>query len=445
VTAFIPPEPSLPGAAELLAGGGQECLAGFLRARGWEPDALEPVQLLYRPERSLAVRFQADARQVATGVRASFTLTAECRQGGPPPPPPPPRPARRPGGEVGVGPEGVVRLPAGRLIRPLDDPVAVSGPYLLWAFPYDPSLPGLSAAAQAPLVCRRLSAAPRPLTVEPLRYRPRRRAVLRYRLGQTKLLFAKVLPPARAKAALASARALRGSPPGGLRLALPIGQVGKGALLVRPLQGRCLRTLLLEGARLPAPERLARLSDDLAAAALNPLPGGTTTANTRRRANPATAAQAGLVVTRLLPALTSAAGRLVESIEDACGEDDPVDERIVHGDLYEGQVLVGADQSLGLVDLDDVGLGDPALDAATFCAHLLVLAVSAGAARGRILRYAEMLRRAFLERLAVHPRDLAWREAYAMLLLAPGPVRVLHPEWRRKVTTRIELAQALLA
>ena len=135
--------------------------------------------------------------------------------------------------------------------------------------------------------------------------------------------------------------------------------------------------------------------------------------------------------------------RRVESVGAACG--DAVDERIVHGDLYEGQVLVGADQSLGLVDLDDVGPGDPALDAATFCAHLLALAASAGAPAGRILRYRDHLRTAFLGRLAVHPRALAWREAYAMLLLAPGPVRVLPPEWERQVATRVEFAQRLLA
>jgi hypothetical protein len=439
-------EPSLPGAAELLAGGGEECLARFLLARGWEPESLTPVQILYRPERSLAVRFEAGARRAATGAPASFALTVECRAGGPPPPPAPPdRRPKRP--------------------RLLDDPVAISGPYLVWAFPYDPSLPGLPAAAHAPLVRRRLSPSPESVSVEPLRYRPRRRAVLRYRVGHRSpetgagdapedVVFAKVLPPARAEAALAAARVLRGGPPGRLRLALPIGRLGRGALLVRAVEGRCLRTLLLEGERLPPPERIARLPDDLSALG-GPIPGGPwvlpefrslsgciTAGNTRRRLQLTSAERAAEVVTRLLPALSSAAGRLVESVGAAAG--DALDERIVHGDLYEGQVFVGADGRLGLVDLDDVGPGDPVLDAATFCAHLLALAGSAGTAAGRILRYRESLRAAFLRRLAVDPRALAWREAYAMLLLAPGPLRVLHPEWPRQVATRVELAGRLL-
>jgi aminoglycoside phosphotransferase (APT) family kinase protein len=430
---FPPVEPSLPGAAELLSGGGEECLARFLLARGWEPESLTPVQLLYRPERSLAVRFEAGARQLATGAPASFTLTAECRAGGPPPPPAPPGDHRsRP--------------------RLLDDPVTVSGPYLVWAFPYDPSLPGLPAAAHAPLVRRRLSPSPESVAVEPLRYRPRRRAVLRYRVGHRSpepgvgsppedLVFAKVLPPARAEAALAAAQLLRDGPPGRLRLALPIGRLGKGALLVRAVEGRSLRTLLLEGERLPPPERIARLPDDLSEAA-GPTPGGQGVGNTRRRVQRASAERAAEVVTRVLPSLSTAAGRLVESVGAATG--DGLDERIVHGDLSEGQVLVGAGERLGLVDLDDVGPGDPILDAATFCAHLLALAASAGVAAGRILRYRESLRAAFLRRLAVDPRALAWREAYALLLLAPGPLRVLHPDWPRHVATRVELAGQLL-
>jgi hypothetical protein len=422
---FSAAEPSLPGAAELLTGGGQARLARFLRDRGWEPESLEPVQLLYRPERSLAVRFRAGARQATTGARASFTLTAECRAADRDPPPPPP--------SAGL----------------LDDPVGVSGPYLLWAFPYDPSLPGLTAAAHVPLVRRRMSA--QFVAVEPLRYRPRRRAVLRYRLGHgapgpggkgdRSIAFAKVLPPRRAEAALAAADLLRRRPAGRLRLALPVRRLAQGALLVHPIEGHCLRRLLLGGGRLPAPERIARLPDDLAEAAGPVTPEAMTAGTTRRRVQLTSAERAGEVVTRLLPGLATAARRLVESIGAATGE--AVDERIVHGDLYEGQVLV-ADHSLGLVDLDDVGLGDPVLDAATFCAHLLALATSAGAAAGRVLGYRQLLRTAFLHRLTVDPRALAWREAYAMLLLAPGPLRVLHPDWPRLVASRVELAERLL-
>jgi aminoglycoside phosphotransferase (APT) family kinase protein len=258
------------------------------------------------------------------------------------------------------------------------------------------------------------------------------------------LVFAKVLPPARAEAVLAAARLLQDGVSGRLRLALPIGRVGKGALLVRPVEGRSLRTLLLRGDRLPAPERIARLPDDLGEAAGDAAPVEAPAAEgSRRRAQLDGAERAAEVVTRLLPALSTVAGRLVEALAPAVSE--VVEERIVHGDLYESQVLVGDDDSLGLVDLDDVGPGDPALDAATFCAHLLALAASAGGAAGRVLRYRELLRAAFLQRLDVDPRALAWREAYAMLLLAPGPVRVLHREWARQMTTRIELAEQLLS
>jgi hypothetical protein len=54
------------------------------------------------------------------------------------------------------------------------------------------------------------------------------------------------------------------------------------------------------------------------------------------------------------------------------------------------------------------------------------------------------VRPAFLTCLDVAPEALAWREAFAMLLLATGPFRTLHPDWARQITTRVETAEQLL-
>ncbi|MGH9002277.1 MAG: hypothetical protein ACRDYV_04035, partial [Acidimicrobiia bacterium] len=86
----------------------------------------------------------------------------------------------------------------------------------------------------------------------------------------------------------------------------------------------------------------------------------------------------------------------------------------------------------------------PLLDAATFSAHLVALALLPGPATTRILAYRAELRRAFLDHLGAHDRCLRWREAYAMLLLAPGPFRALRPDWPRQITTRVEAATQLL-
>ena len=167
---------------------------------------MEPAQAHYRPGRSLAVCFRTAAVDRASGRPVCPTVTVECRAG---------------------------------------------EPDTVWAFPDDPALPGLTAATDRRPGRRRLRPRPATVTVEPLRYRPRRRAVLRYRLGRRRGpdgsgLFGKVVTPARGRRMLTLAGALReldSSRPAGLRLALPAGRIGPGALLLPCLAGTSLRDL----------------------------------------------------------------------------------------------------------------------------------------------------------------------------------------------------------
>ena len=146
---------------------------------------------------------------------------------------------------------------------------------------------------------------------------------------------------------------------------------------------------------------------------------------------------------RLLPDHGCAAGRVAEAVIARAEESDPAEESIVHGDLYENQVLVDGER-LGLIDLDDVGPGDPLLDGANFSAHLLLLGTSGTPAGGLILRYRDELRAAFCRRFDADGAALAWREAYCLLRLVPGPFRVLHPEWPRRMAERLALAAEVL-
>jgi aminoglycoside phosphotransferase (APT) family kinase protein len=148
-------------------------------------------------------------------------------------------------------------------------------------------------------------------------------------------------------------------------------------------------------------------------------------------------------VARLLPSEGCAAGRVAEAVIAWAEESEPSEQRIVHGDLYENQLFVDGD-SLGLIDLDDIGPGDPLLDAANFSAHLLVLGASGPPAAAVILRYREELRAAFVRRLDADPAALGWREAYCLLRLAAGPFRVLHPDWPRRMADRLTLAARAL-
>ena len=390
----------LPGAADLLAGAGAERVAGFLDGRGLDPHRVQPAQAQYRPGRWLAVCFRTGAVDRSSGRTVCPTVTVEIRAG-----------------EADA----------------------------VWAFPDDPVLTGLSRATDTDLLRRRLRPRPTQVTVEPLRYRPRRRAVLRYRLDGGRVLFGKVVKPERGRRLLVLADALRAT---GLRLALPAGQVAPGALVLPTLRGESLRDLLLTGGRIPSPDRVAALSEELhhrCAPVL--LPAATAAADRtclRRSVDPATALCAARVVARLLPAEGGSAGRVAEAVIGWAEESEPHEEWIVHGDLYENQVLVDCD-SLGLLDLDDLGPGDPLLDAANFSAHLLVLGTSGNPAAARILSYREELRAAFCRRLDADPAALSWREAYCLLRLVSGPFRVLHPDWPRRMSDRLALATGALA
>jgi hypothetical protein len=415
----LPADRDLPGAAELLAGAGAGCVARFLGGRGLETRRVEPAQAYYRPGRWLTVCFRASAVEQSSGRPVSLTVTVE---------------------------------------RHPDEQDAV------WTFPDDPALPGLPLAADGHLVGRRLRPHQTDVAVEPLRYRPRRRAVLRYRLPGGRVLFGKVVTPARGRRLLALGHALRdtarrtGTSDLDLRLALPLGQVGRGALVLPFLPGSSLRDHLLGGGRLPDPDRVAALPGGLHRRCLPTFAPGTARASTatgggarpvalgnldgpRRRFDVRTTLTAAQVVGRLLPGEGCAAARLAEALIGWAEGSEPPEEWIVHGDLYENQVLVDGG-TFGLIDLDDLGPGDPLLDAANFSAHLLILGTSGHPAAGGILRYREELRAAFCRRLDADPAALAWREAYCLLRLASGPFRVLHPEWPRRTADRLALAVA---
>jgi Ser/Thr protein kinase RdoA (MazF antagonist) len=318
----------------------------------------------------------------------------------------------------------------------------------VWAFPYDPALDGVEDAATAATVTEaigtvrgRLAA----VSVEPVRYRPLRRAVFRYRSlhlsrrgRRWETSFGKVVPSEKARRIEAATGVLRAV---GRRipLALPAGPLGRDGLLFPALRGRSLRQLLVSGSSLPSPTRIAALpggmvvaeeAEDLESLGPRPTPA-------------ALAGPAADLVARLVPDVAPAAERLRAEIQ-MLAQRDHVPPSVVHGDLYEAQIFVGDGFELGLIDLDDVGRGDPVLDAANFCAHLLALALAVPSASDRLVAYRSLIRPAFTHELDVPPRAIAWREALCMLLLAAGPFRVLDPAWPAEIRRRVALAVRLL-
>lgn len=418
----------------LLAADGVEAVGRFLDDRGWRPDSVRPVQAIYRPTSSMLVRFRATAHD-PTGVARTLNVCLETRAE--------PRAWKPPADEVA----GRYRLP---------DPIADQSPWLAWAFPCDPAMPHLADAAWGPAVRRALAQGdgPRPLrvSVSPVRYRPRRRAVFSYQVfyrkpAPTRQLYAKALRtvPARQMRTIAAQLGpgtdWDGRTPSGVRLSLPVGQLHRNTLLFEPMAGTPLGRLLTQGGSLPHPARVAALLEDL-----RPLAGRVADVTASRHATDpvATAESAATLLGAVVPGCTSNLAAVVEAVRAGAAIDGPP-HQVVHGDLYEGQVFVADDFSLGLIDLEELGFGDPALDAANFTAHLLAFALVAPPARERMLAYRELLRDAFRTTLDVSPQMLAWREALVMLQLATGPFRTLAPDWPARVARSVRVAARLAA
>jgi hypothetical protein len=426
VVAPINPDPGLPGVRGLFGDAGLGAVARFLERRGWRARESRAAAASYHPGRSALLRYRVRAT-TPQGEPRTLSLCVESRA----------RPRRRvdPPSEF----EGRYRLP---------DPVEDIDPYLVWAFPYDPSLEGLPEAswgADVREVVGSAGARPLAVSVEPLRYRPRRRAVFRYVAVhrdrgdlRREVSFGKVLPGPKAARWLqghrGAPRRIRRSP---VRLALPVATAGTDTVVVPALPGRSLRALLVGGGSLPSPDRVAALLDDLPQA----LPQAAVADRTRDPER--TARGAADLVARLVPEASRGAGAVADAVARGARAN-AVPPRPVHGDLYEAQVFVDDDYSLGLIDLDDAGIGDPAMDAANFSAHLLALALAVPPARDRLVAYRNLVRPAFARRLRIDPGELAWREGLAMLQLASGPFRVLHPAWPSEVRQRVDLAVRLI-
>jgi hypothetical protein len=138
---------------------------------------------------------------------------------------------------------------------------------------------------------------------------------------------------------------------------------------------------------------------------------------------------------RALDVLVPGAGaaRLAAEIESRLDEL-PARAVLLHGDLYDDQLLVGP-EGVVLLDLDEARPGHPLVDVGNFLAHL-----SANAS--------ESLRPAFLDacaRAGFDLRGVAAFEAAGLLTLAVGPFRRLEPRWPERVAELVQLAASRLA
>jgi hypothetical protein len=293
---------------------------------------------------------------------------------------------------------------------------------LLQLYPVDVALPALAVVASPAgrhVVDELVSDADGARQPELLRYKPARKALLRF--GS---VYAKLHAHANGGAIHRAGRELLA---GGVPVATAAAYLPRYRLVAhQEAPGAPLR--VLRGG--PAFERGARA----AGAALARLHAAAPVSGLSRHGwaqEAAALAASARAVGVLCPGLAAEAAALAERIVEALGRIPPV-LRTLHGDFYDDQVLVAGDGAV-LIDLDGMRLGHPLLDVGNFLAHL---SASDERPAGR---------EAFLDGYGRTTEPHAGTfEAAALLQLAVGPFRRLEPGWPDEVERRLRVAASRL-
>lgn len=370
-----------------------ELLGPLVAADGAELVEAVREDVTYRPGHDAVVRFAVTVRRDSAPVREGWVVAA----GGAP----------APGAVVLEGP---------------------AGPVAAWRVRDDPDLVGLRSALDADAVAGLLTALglpPEGVTTTLLSVRPRRRAVVEVRSPSVRL-FLKCVRPAAVADLRARHDACRdaGIP---VPAALAV-DAALGLLVLSPVSGTPLRSLLLaDDAVLPPGEEVADVLRAFAALELA-LPAR----DTRRHAR-----GHGALLQAVLPGERARVDDQLARIE--LGPRTPGG---VHGDFYDGQLLVQDGHVLGVVDVDGAGTGRPADDAGNLLAHLHVLRALAigGSAAGRWLPEVAAAVRPLHD-----PQELARSTAAVLLGLATWPHSRHAPDWAQQTRVLLDLVDEVLA
>tara|TARA_R110000868_G_scaffold411756_2_gene709101 strand:- start:5569 stop:6810 length:1242 start_codon:yes stop_codon:yes gene_type:complete len=267
----------------------------------------------------------------------------------------------------------------------------------VWAYPRDPALPALVAAAHpdgARVLLERLGvrAGTGPLDVHALSYRPHRRAAVRVRTGDA-TVYLKVVPPDAAHAIADRHRRWRDH---GIAVPTALGWSAEGLIALAPLAGST------------AAEALPHLDDiESFVQRLDALRARIATTPETRAARRSLAVRADWYRDRLTVRHPECASRLQPlAARIAAAVAVPAQElETIHGDFHLAQVFVQPGiAELAVLDLDTGGIGDPADDDGALWAHLVSTAY-------RTLADTERRDPALALLAALHPRRTGGQRA----------------------------------
>jgi hypothetical protein len=380
-----------------------------------------PIYIRYRPGRYCRVLYEIRFRDRATGAATERLAHAALLRGD--------RAER-------LWARGEPQRLAERAAELHPGPPAARAAYvptlraIVQVYPVDLDLLGLVEAAAPGVMRERLGdalAEGRLLEVEPelVRYKPRRRAVLRMRLegGRRQAVYAKVRADERGALIHRSAVALAAA---GVPLAEPLGYLPDLRLmLASEVAGTRLRELRGSPRFAAAMEPVAEVLARLHACRLPDL-------ETSEDAEAGELRSAAGTVAALLPGVSTRVERLADRLIDRLAAAD-VPTGTIHGSFHDDQVLV-SEGAVTLVDLDSVQRGPLLADVGHFLSYLSADGVDAA-------------REAFLAAYARHAAAgsaVLLFEAASLLRWSTLPFRELRPDWPEAVERRVALAAARL-
>ncbi len=393
----LPDDDELPAAAHLAGPDAEPVLRTALDAVGGRLDTARAVHIQYRPGSDVVVRFDATVSWHGAPPSRETLMASTSRQG----------------------------APAGTLpvLATVDDRELGVG---VWRWPFDPVMPALEHMATPDRAAARLDGVVEgPLELTVVAYRPMERAVIRVCDRTGVVVYVKVLPPSQVGPLVKRHERL-------LAAGLPVPPIlaadeHEGWMAMAELSGETLRHhIKLERPPWPAPSAYGDLLERLRSVKLD---------GPRRTTRTSDALGHAAMIAVVAPDLAGRIDDVAHALTPAAARSE-LRSATVHGDLHEAQLIVDGHQIVGLLDIDDAGVGDPLDDYATVLAHLRFRETTADTARGRsqLARYADLLDRDFADDVAalgVDPTELRTVTAGVLVGLATGPYRIQHPEWRR--------------